>query len=102
MNMQNLLKQAQKMQKELTKMEDTLKEQTYESTMGGGVVKVEVTGNMEITNIELADDIIDVEAKEDLQEMIKAAVNDALKKATEDKEKQMNALTGGIKMPGGF
>ena len=102
MNMQNLLKQAQKMQKELTKMEDALKEQTYESTMGGGVVKVEVTGNMEITNIELADDIIDVEAKEDLQEMIKAAVNDALKKATEDKEKQMNALTGGIKMPGGF
>lgn len=100
--MQNLLKQAQKMQKELAKVEEDLKEQTYESTMGGGVVKVEVTGDMEVTNIELADAIIDVEAKEDLQEMIKAAINDALNKATADKEKKMNALTGGIKMPGGF
>ena len=100
--MQNLLKQAQKMQKELAKMEDSLKEETYESTMGGGVVKVTVTGNMEVTDITLADDVIDVETKEDLQEMIKAAVNDALSKASTDKEKKMNALTGGIKMPGGF
>ena len=100
--MQNLLKQAQKMQKELAKMEDSLKEETYESTMGGGVVKVTVTGNMEVTDITLADDVIDVETKEDLQEMIKAAINDALSKASTDKEKKMNALTGGIKMPGGF
>ncbi len=102
MNMQGLLKQAQKMQKELTKVEDELKETVYESTMGGGVVKVSVKGTMEIESISIDESIIEKDNKEDLEEMIKSAVNDALLKATKDKEQKMNALTGGIKMPGGF
>ncbi len=102
MNMQGLLKQAQKMQKELAKVEDELKETVYDSTMGGGAIKVSVKGTMEIDSIIIDETIIEKENKEDLEEMIKSAVNDALSKANKDKEKKMNALTGGIKMPGGF
>lgn len=102
MNMQGLLKQAQKMQKELTKVEDELKETIYDSTMGGGAIKVSVNGTMEIDSIIIDESIIEKENKEDLEEMIKSAVNDALLKANKDKEQKMNAITGGIKMPGGF
>ena len=96
MNMQGLLKQAQKMQKELTKLEDELNEKVYETTMGGGVIKVEVKGNM------IDESLLEVDNKEDLEEMLKSALNDAFAKAVEDKEKNMNQITGGVKMPGGF
>ena len=100
MNMQGLLKQAQKMQKELTKLEDELK--VYETTMGGGVIKVEVKGNMSVESISIDESLLEVDNKEDLEEMLKSALNDAFAKAVEDKEKNMNQITGGVKMPGGF
>lgn len=102
MNMQGLLKQAQKMQKELTKLEDELNEKVYETTMGGGVIKVEVKGNMSVENISIDESLLEVDNKEDLEEMLKSALNDAFAKAVEDKEKNMNQITGGVKMPGGF
>lgn len=102
MNMQSLLKQAQKMQKELAKAEELLNEQTYDSTMGGGVVKVTVKGSMEIETICIDETLLEKDGKEDLEEMLKSAINDALSKAVKDKEQKMNALTGGVKMPGGF
>lgn len=102
MNMQALLKQAQKMQKELGKAEAELKEKTYEASVGGGVVKATVKGSMEIENIEIADELFTSEGKEDLQALIVSAINEALHKATEEKEAIMNKMTGGIKMPGGF
>lgn len=102
MNMQGLLKQAQKMQKELTKLEDELNEKVYESTMGGGVIKAEVKGNMSIESITIDESLLEKDNKEDLEEMLKAALNDAFAKAVEDKEKNMNQITGGVKMPGGF
>ncbi len=102
MNMQALLKQAQKMQKELAKVENELNENEYESTMGGGVIKVTVKGNMEVQNISINEELLEKENKEDLEEMLKSAINDALDKATKDKEKTMNKITGGVKMPGGF
>ena len=102
MNMQGLLKQAQKMQKELTKLEDELNEKVYESTMGGGVIKAEVKGNMSVESITIDESLLEKDNKEDLEEMIKAALNDAFAKAVEDKEKNMNQITGGVKMPGGF
>lgn len=102
MNMQSLLKQAQKMQKELAKAEETLNELTYESTMGGGIVKVTVKGSMEIESIYIDEALLEKDGKEDLEEMLKSAINDALGKAVKDKEQKMNALTGGVKMPGGF
>ena len=96
MNMQGLLKQAQKMQKELTKLEDELNEKVYETTMGGGVIKVEVKGSMS------DESLLEKDNKEDLEDMLKSALNDAFAKAVEDKEKNMNQITGGVKMPGGF
>lgn len=102
MNMQGLLKQAQKMQKELTKLEDELNEKVYESTMGGGVIKAEVKGNMSVESISIDESLLEKDNKEDLEEMLKAALNDAFAKAVEDKEKNMNQITGGVKMPGGF
>ena len=97
MNMQGLLKQAQKMQKELTKLEDELNEKVYETTMGGGVIKVEVKGSMSVES-----SLLEKDNKEDLEDMLKSALNDAFAKAVEDKEKNMNQITGGVKMPGGF
>lgn len=102
MNMQGLLKQAQKMQKELTKLEDELNEKVYESTMGGGVIKAEVKGNMSVESITIDESLLEKDNKEDLEEMLKAVLNDAFAKAVEDKEKNMNQITGGVKMPGGF
>ena len=102
MNRQGLLKQAQKMQKELTKLEDELNEKVYESTMGGGVIKAEVKGNMSVESITIDESLLEKDNKEDLEEMLKAALNDAFAKAVEDKEKNMNQITGGVKMPGGF
>ena len=102
MNMQGLLKQAQKMQKELTKLEEELNEKVYESTMGGGVIKAEVKGNMSVESITIDESLLEKDNKEDLEEMLKDALNDAFAKAVEDKEKNMNQITGGVKMPGGF
>lgn len=102
MNMQGLLKQAQKMQKELTKLEDELNEKVYETTMGGGVIKVEVKGSMTVESISNDESLLEKDNKEDLEDMLKSALNDAFAKAVEDKEKNMNQITGGVKMPGGF
>lgn len=102
MNMNALLKQAQKMQKDLAKTEAELKEKVYSSSVGGGVVKVEVSGKSEITKIDINDVLLHKEGKEELQDMIIMAVNDALKQMNEDKDKTMNAVTGGIKIPGVF
>ena len=102
MNMQGLLKQAQKMQKELTKLEDELNEKVYETTMGGGVIKVGVKGRMSVASISIDESLLEKDNKEDLEDMLKSALNDAFAKAVEDKEKNMNQITGGVKMPGGF
>lgn len=102
MNMQALLKQAQKMQKELNKAESELKEHTYESTMAGGLVKVIVKGSMEVSQIEIQEELLNKEEKETLQELLVSAINDAMKQATDEKNKVMNKMTGGVKLPGGF
>lgn len=102
MNMQALLKQAQKMQKDLGKAEAELREKEYESTAGGGVIRVTVKGTMEVLSVEISEELLQADAKDDLQEMLKHTLNDAIRQATEDKEAMMKKMTGGVKMPGGF
>lgn len=102
MNMQALLKQAQKMQKDLAKAETELKEKIYESTMSGGAVKVQVKGSMEVTSVEIDSELLKTENKEELQDMLMIAINDALNQASTEKEEVMKKMTGGVKMPGGF
>ena len=102
MNMQALLKQAQKMQKDIADAEETLKNKEYEATIGGGMIKIKLMGDQKIKSIEIAEELLHAEGKEDLEEMLKSAINEVLTKATTEKEKVMSSLTGGVKMPGGF
>lgn len=102
MNMQALLKQAQKMQRDMADKEKELSEKTYEATMGGGVIKVSMKGDFKIESIDIDESLLEKDNKEDIQDMLISALNDVLGKANEDKEKTMNAITGGVKMPGGF
>lgn len=103
MNIQALLKQAQKMQKDLEKAQKELEGREYESTLSGGTVKAVVTGDMELKSLEVTDDeLFTVENKDMLLDMINSAVNDALTKAVFDKEQLMKKMTGGAKMPGMF
>lgn len=102
MNMQAILKQAQKMQKELGKAEKELSLKQYEATVGGGAVKVKVTGELKVEEVIISDELLSIDAKEDLQCMIISCVNEAMNLAQNEKTAVMNKLTGGIKMPGGF
>jgi len=95
MNM-NMVRQAQKMQQEMLKMQEELEKQTYEATAGGGVVKAEVSGKNELLSLVIDPEAVDPEDVEMLQDMIVAAVNEALRKADAAKAENMNKLTGGL------
>lgn len=101
-NMNNLMKQAQKMQKDMAEMQVDLEKEVFEATVGGGVVKVAVSGKKEITKVTIDPEALDPEDVEMLEDMILAAVNEALRKASEKAEGQMSKLTGGMGMPGGL
>lgn len=102
MNIQMLMKQAQKMQQELTKKEAELKGRYYEASSGDGQVKVEVKGDLKITKLEIADELLAENDKELLEDLISVAVNEAIEKAVTEKNAVMNDLTGGVKVPGMF
>ncbi len=102
-NMNNLMKQAQKMQKQMEETTKELEEKEYEATAGGGVVKVKINGKKEITEINIDKDAFDREDEdlfEDIEENVMAAVNEAIRLQAEDEKAQMGKITGG--MGGGF
>ncbi|OPY59180.1 MAG: Nucleoid-associated protein [Pelotomaculum sp. PtaU1.Bin035] len=101
-NMNKMMKQVQKMQQDMMKLQEELKGRTVESTAGGGVVKVVASGNNEIISIEIKPEAIDPEDVEMLQDLVLAAVNEALKKAQEMVSREMGKLTGGLNIPGLF
>ncbi len=100
MNIQALMKQAQQMQAKMQKIEKELNETSYEGTAGGGAVKVTVMGTMEVTAIEIDQDMMD--DAEVVAESVMLAVNKALAHAKKDRENKMGTLTQGVKMPGMF
>ena len=100
MNMQQMMKQARKMQEQLAAAEDNLKTQTVDTSAGGGMVKVTMTGDMKIGSIKIDPDACDPEDVEMLQDMIRAAVNEAIRSVGELANKQMGAITGGLNIPG--
>lgn len=100
MNINNLMKQAQKMQEDMLKTQEDLKTKEYEATSGGGAVKVVVTGDRKIKEIVISPDVVDKDDVEMLQDLIIAAVNEALRKAEEEASSQMGKLTGGLNIPG--
>ena len=96
MDMQKMLKQAKKMQQQLADVQDGLKDVVVEATAGGGMVTAVVTGTSTLKSIEIKPDVVDPDDIDMLQDLVVAAVNEALKAATEKSQSQMSALTGGL------
>lgn len=99
-NMGNLMKQAQKMQNDMKKMQDELELRTVEASVGGGSITVVATGKKEIKEINIKPEVVDPEDVEMLQDLILTAVNEALRKADEMVNGEMGKITGGL--GGGF
>ena len=99
-NMNNLMKQAQKMQKQMEETQKQLQETDYEGTAGGGVVKVVVSGSKVVKSVSLAEEVVDPDDIEMLEDLIVAATNEALRAMEEDAQNKMGRLTGGL--GGGF
>lgn len=100
MNMQKMLKQVQKMQAEMAKTQEELKQKTVEVTAGGGVITVIANGSLEITDIKIQPDAVDPEDVDMLEDLVLAAVNEALRKAQDMAAQEMEKLTGGLNIPG--
>jgi len=101
-NMNNLMKQAKKMQEQMLKMQEELEQMTVEASAGGGVVTVVASGKKDIVSIDIKPEAVDPDDVEMLQDLIIAAVNEALRKADEMAQAQMAKITGGMGMPPGL
>ncbi|MFA6075167.1 MAG: YbaB/EbfC family nucleoid-associated protein [Negativicutes bacterium] len=101
-NMQGMMKQVQKMQQDMAKMQEELKMRKFEHSVGGGAIKLIVSGDKQIESLLISPDAVDVEDLEMLQDMIIAAVNEALRQVDDTTEKEMAKLTGGMKLPPGL
>ena len=99
MNM-NMMKQAQKMQQEMLKMQQEMETKTYEATAGGGVVTANVNGKHELVSIAIDPEAVDPEDVEMLQDLVVAAVNEAMRKADADAASSKQKLTGGLNLGG--
>ncbi|KPA13028.1 protein belonging to Uncharacterized protein family UPF0133 [Candidatus Magnetomorum sp. HK-1] len=98
--MANMMKQAQKLQSKMLKMQDELSDKVVEGSAGGGMVKAVASGKQQVISIEIEKEVVDPEDIEMLQDMIVAAVNDALNKSQEMVTGEMSKLTGGLNIPG--
>ena len=94
----NMVKQAQKMQADLLKMQEEMEEMTYSAQSGGGAVTAVVNGKHELTDLVISPDAVDPEDVEMLQDLIVAAVNEALRKADSNMNESMSKLTGGLNL----
>lgn len=100
--MGNIMKQAQKMQAKMMKIQEELADKTVEASVGGGMVRVVASGKQEIKGIEIEKEVVDPDDVEMLQDLILAAVNDALAKSQEMAQEEMAKITGGMNIPGMF
>ena len=98
-NMNSMLRQAQKMQQDMMKAQEELESKTYEAAAGGGVVTAVVSGKKELTQVTIDPEAVDPDDVEMLQDLIVAAVNEAMRKASEDAASSMSRLTGGLNLP---
>ena len=100
MNFGNMMKQAQKMQAKMAQMQEELKNEELEASAGGGMVKVAITGDLQIKSITIDPTAVDPEDVDMLQDMVTAAVNEAIRSAQELAATRMNDITGGMSIPG--
>ena len=102
-NMNNLMKQAQRMQRQVEETTKELEEKEYSASAGGGAVTVTVSGKREVLSVKLAEEVVDPDDIEMLQDLIVAATNEALRKMEEESQAAMSKLTGGLGgLGGGF
>lgn len=100
--MGNILKQAQQLQKKMASMQEELGEKTVEASAGGGMVKAVANGKQQLVSISIEKEVVDPEDVEMLQDMVLAAVNEALSKSQEMVSSEMSKITGGMGIPGLF
>jgi DNA-binding YbaB/EbfC family protein len=98
--MGNMMKQAQQLQKKMLKLQEELAEKTVETSSGGGMVKVVANGKQQIESIHIEKEVVDPDDVGMLQDLIVAAVNDALAKSQEMSSSEMAKITGGLNIPG--
>ncbi|MCR5204872.1 MAG: YbaB/EbfC family nucleoid-associated protein [Lachnospiraceae bacterium] len=95
-NMNNLMKQAQRMQRQMEERQKELEDKEWEASAGGGAVTVKVSGKKELTSVTLSPEVVDPDDIEMLQDLIIAAVNEAFKKMEEEQEDALNSVAGGL------
>lgn len=98
--MGNMMKQAQQLQKKMMKLQDELSEKTIEASAGGGMIKVLANGKQQVISIKLEKEVVDPDDIEMLQDLLLAAINDALSRSQEMVSSEMSKLTGGLNIPG--
>ncbi len=98
----NILKQAQKVQEEMAKIQEDLAQKKVEATSGGGMVTVEVNGQQEILSIKIDPEVIKPDDREMLEDLILAAVNEGMRKAKDIIKEEMAKVTGGLNLPPGM
>ena len=101
-NMNNLMKQAQRMQRQMEEGQKELETKEFTAAAGGGAVSVTVNGKKEIVSVKLSEEVVDPDDIEMLQDLIVAAVNEGLRKAEAESAEKMSKLTGGLNIPGLF
>lgn len=100
MNLQKLMKQAQQMQKEMARAQEELQKEVVEASSGGGVVQVKVNGMKEIVELKIDPEAVNKEDVEMLEDMISAAINEAMRKIKKLEEDKLGGLTQGMGIPG--
>ncbi len=98
--MSKMMKQAQQLQSKMVKLQDDMADKTIEATAGGGMVRVVANGKQQILSIKIEQEVVDPEDVEMLQDLVLAAVNDALVKSQKMVSEEMGKLTGGLNIPG--
>ncbi|AJQ29833.1 MULTISPECIES: YbaB/EbfC family nucleoid-associated protein [Pelosinus] len=101
-NMAGMMKKMQKLQGEMSKMQEELKTRTLEATAGGGAIKVVITGEKQIQSLKIDPSVVDAEDMEMLEDLVTAAVNEAIKKVDDMMAQEMGKLTGGMNLPSGL
>jgi len=98
--MGKMMKQAQQLQSKMLKLQEEMADKTVETTSGGGMVKVVANGRQQVLSIQIEKEVVDPDDVEMLQDLILAAINDALTKSQEMATEEMSKLTGGLSIPG--
>lgn len=101
-NMNEMIRQAQIMQRKMSEKQEQLKSMTVEASSGGGMVTVTVTGGQEVVGVTIEPSVVEAGDVEMLQDLVLTAANEALKKSKELMEKELSAVTGGLNIPGMF